>query len=86
MFKVLSRVIPAPVLDYERNLLEPLTSVFSDFQAEYQKQDFNDPSLKMLPDCNVFAFEVISTNMLMADIYAPKGRIVYEPTQLEEVE
>lgn len=31
MFKVLSRVMPAPVLDYEKNLLEPLTSIFSDF-------------------------------------------------------
>lgn len=40
----------------------------------------------MLPDCNIFAFEVISTNMLMADIYAPNGRISYESTQLEEIE
>ena len=35
MFKVLSRVLPAPVLAYEHNLLEPLTSVFGDFQNEY---------------------------------------------------
>ena len=31
MFKVLSRVMPAPVLDYETKLLEPITSVFADF-------------------------------------------------------
>ena len=28
MFKALSRVMPAPVLDYEKNLLEPITSIF----------------------------------------------------------
>jgi hypothetical protein len=37
MFKVLARIMPAPVLDYEKNLLEPLTSVFCDFQSEYEK-------------------------------------------------
>ena len=31
MFKVLSRVMPDPVLDYETLLLEPITSVFADF-------------------------------------------------------
>ena len=31
MFKVLSRVMPTPVLDYETKLLEPITSVFADF-------------------------------------------------------
>ena len=42
--------------------------------------------MKMLPDCKVFAFEVISTNMLMADVYAPKGRIAFESAVFEEVE
>lgn len=40
----------------------------------------------MLPDCKVFAFEVISTNMLMADIYAPYDRFQYEDTQMEEIQ
>ena len=88
MFKMLSRVMPEPILDFEKTLLEPLTSVFADFQAEYNKQDFNmDPDLKTLPDCTVFTFEVVNTNMLMVDIYAPKGRIKYvTPSQTEEVE
>ena len=87
MFKVLSRVLPAPVLVYEHNLLEPLTSVFADYQSAYNKQDFNlDPNLKTLPDCTDFTFEVVNTNMLLADVYAPRGRIPYEATQLAEVE
>lgn len=35
MLKMLSRVMPEPVLDFEKTLLEPLTSVFADFQAHY---------------------------------------------------
>ena len=72
MFKSISRVIPEPVLVYEMNLLEPLSSVFQDFQTEYNEQDFDaDPYLKQLPDCKEFTFEVVNTNMLMKDIYAP---------------
>jgi hypothetical protein len=78
MLRILSRVMPEPVLDFEKNLLEPLTSVFADFQAHYNNQDFNmDAELKTLPDCTVFTFEVVSTNMLMVDVYAPKDRIKY---------
>ena len=85
---MLSRVMPEPVLDFEKTLLEPLTSVFADFQAHYNSQDFNkDTNLKTLPDCNVFTFEVVSTNMLIVDIYAPKDRIQYAAQQpAEEVE
>ena len=39
----------------------------------------------MLPDCNVFAFEVISTNMLMGDIYAPCDRFQFENSLMEEI-
>ena len=38
MFKYLSRVMPSPVLDYETIFLEPITSVFADFQTEYERQ------------------------------------------------
>lgn len=31
MLRLTSRVMPKPVLDYEKDLLEPLTSVFADF-------------------------------------------------------
>ena len=40
------------------------------------QNDFDsDPNLKQLPDCTEFIFEVVNTNMLMADIYAPKNMI-----------
>lgn len=86
MFRSTARVMPKPLLEYEKHLLEPLTSVFSDFQDSYKKQDFNsDPDLKMLPDCREFVFEVVSSNMLLEDMYAPRGRIKYTPVQTEEV-
>ena len=73
----MGRVMPAPVLRYEKDFLEPLTAVFADFQEAYHKQNFDaDPDLKTLPDCREFALEVISSNMLLEDIYAPKDRLV----------
>ena len=54
MFERIQRFLPMPVLDYELNLLEPLTSVFAEFQEEYNKdKDFDtDRKLISLPDCN----------------------------------
>lgn len=84
MFKVLSRVMPAPVLCYEKNLLEPITSVFEDFQTAYGKKSGagsgNGAQKKTLPDCKVFTLELISTNMLLEDIYAPKYLFTFEET------
>lgn len=79
--------MPQPVLEYEKALLEPLTAVFADYQAAYNAQDFaTNPSLKKLPDCNEFTFEVVNTNMLMADLYAPKNIMAFEYILAEEVE
>lgn len=75
MFDVMGRVMPDPVLDYEENLLEPLTSVFADYQAAYALKLEDDPSLKELPQCSKFVFELVSSNMLLEDIFAPPGRI-----------
>jgi len=87
MLRLTSRVMPKPVLDYEKDLLEPLTSVFADFQAEYNKQNFDENvNLKSLPCCKEFKFEVVSSNMLLADIYSPKNRIDYEHLSLQEVQ
>lgn len=75
-FRALSRVMPEPALFFEESFLEPLTSVFCEFQDHYNRQNFDaDPNLKTLPDCKAFTFEVVSTNMLMVDIFAPKGQI-----------
>jgi len=37
MFKFTSRLMPEPILAYEQHMLEPLTSVFADFQDSYNK-------------------------------------------------
>ena len=66
--------MPAPLLDFEQNLMEPLTTVFAEFQEKYNTQDFDaDPNLKTLPSCYEIIHQTVSTNMLMADIYAPKS-------------
>ena len=77
IFESLGRVLPGPSLEYEAVMLEPLTSVFADFQAAYKLLSDQDQRLKELPDCRKFVFELVSTNMLLEDIYAPQGRIQY---------
>lgn len=75
MFENLGRIMPEPTLEYEAVMLEPLTSVFSGFQAAYKSISDQDSRLNELPDCKQFVFELVSTNMLLEDIFAPKGRI-----------
>ena len=75
MFKVIGRVLPSPNLEFEDKLLEPLTSVFADYQAAYATHLDTNAHMKELPDCRKFAYELVSTNMLLEDVYAPPGRI-----------
>lgn len=77
IFDVIGRVMPKPMLNFEEKLLEPLTSVFAEYQTIYNSKLDEDPKMKGLPDCQKFQFELVSANMLLEDMFAPPGRIDY---------
>lgn len=47
-----------------------------DFQQAYARQA--GPTAKSLPDCTAFQMELVNTNMLVRDLFAPRGRIDFD--------